>query len=114
MASNKEGKVQSNIIKLIKRRGGYVYKNAASVYTVPGLPDLSACIPVKLKRLIELYGEDATVGLFLGIEVKDKGKLDNVSKAQEIVGIEMMKSSALWLAADNEDIIEKLLNKLEV
>jgi len=104
-----ESKIQTDIIKLINCNSGYVYKNAQNLYTEKGRPDLTACIPATIKNLIKVYGEDATIGLFIGIEVKATGCLNEVSEAQHIVGRKIIKANGLWLATDNIETINKLI-----
>ena len=112
MATERERKVQEKSLRLIRQYNGYVYKNAQNMYTEKGRPDLTACIPVSIKKLIELFGEDAKVGIFVGIELKRPGHLNGLSEAQQIVGRQMQKSKGLWFAIDDTDIIEAMLLKL--
>lgn len=112
MEKERERKVQKRTMEIIEKYGGYVYKNAQSMYTEKGRPDLTACIPVDLKTLIKIFGENAKVGLFLGIEMKRDGHLNEVSTAQTIVGRKIKKSNGLWFAIDNTDIIEALMLRL--
>lgn len=97
MKQVRESKVQSDIIKYLRSRGFYVYKNAAGVYTEPGRPDLTACI----------YGH------FVGIEIKRPGKLDNVSEAQKIVGGQIEKACGIWIAVDDVKEVENLVKRIE-
>ena len=110
--TERERKTQEKTMRVIRKYNGYVYKNAQSMYTEKGRPDLTACVPTKLKTLIEMFGEDATVGIFLGIEMKRPGALNDVSTAQEIVGRQIRKAKGMWLAIDDPDVIEVLMNKL--
>ena len=110
--TERERKVQERALKLVRQYGGYVYKNAQNMYTEKGRPDLSACIPVKLSKLEEMYGKDATIGVFLGIELKRPGKLNEVSFAQEIVGKKITNAKGIWIAIDDTDLLEALLFKL--
>lgn len=89
MESNVQRKMQS----LIRKNGGYVFKNNGNLFTEPGRPDLVACLQ----------------GRFIGIEVKDKGKLKQVSEAQKIVGQEIINAGGLWFSLDNVDDLEKIL-----
>ena len=107
--TERERKVQEKVMRIVRKYNGYVYKNAQNIYTEKGRPDLTACVPVTLKRLTELFGEDATIGVFVGIELKRLGHLDEVSKAQEIVGKQIKKSKGLWFAVDDADVIEALM-----
>lgn len=112
MATERERKVQERTMRVIRKYGGYVYKNAQNMYTEKGRPDLTACIPCTLAKLEEVFGKDAEVGLFVGIELKREGYLNNVSEAQQIVGNQIKKASGLWLAVDDSDVIEALMIRL--
>ena len=109
--TERERKVQERTMRIIRKYGGYVYKNAQGMYTEKGRPDLTACIPTTLKQLIEIYGEDAPVGLFIGLEIKRDGHLGEVSEAQEVVGRMIKKANGLWIAIDDTDIVEALMIK---
>jgi hypothetical protein len=106
-----ESDVQGKMMRTVRKYGGYVYKNAQSMYTEKGRPDLTACIPVSLKRLEELFGEDAKIGVFVGIEVKRNKKVYDSSDAQIIVGKQIQKASGLWFSIDDPDIVEALMLK---
>ena len=110
--TERERKTQEKTMRVIRKYNGYVYKNAQSMYTEKGRPDLTACVPAKLKTLIEMFGEDATIGIFLGIEMKRPGALNDVSTAQEIVGRQIRKAHGLWFAIDDPDVVEILMSKL--
>lgn len=109
--TERERKVQERTMRIVRKYGGYVYKNAQSMYTEKGRPDLTACIPTTLKKLIEIYGEDAKIGLFVGLEIKRDGHLGEVSEAQEIVGNKIKKSNGMWFAIDDTDLVEALMIK---
>ena len=111
MSTERERKIQEKSIRIIRKYGGYVYKNAQNMYTEKGRPDLTACVPVALKKLIEIFGPDAKVGLFVGIELKRPGMLNNVSDAQKIVGDQIKKAKGIWLAIDDTDMVEALMIK---
>lgn len=114
MATDRERKVQTDIINTSKLRGCYVYKNAQNMYTEVGRPDLSVCMPVTLKRLNELFDENKVVGLFVGIEVKRPGRLNGVSDAQKIVGSKIQKKGGIWLLADDVTTVEALFDEYDV
>lgn len=111
MATKLESDVQGKMMRTVRKYGGYVYKNAQNMYTEKGRPDLTACVPVTLKRLAELFGEDAKVGLFVGIEVKRNKKVYDSSDAQVIVGKQIQKAHGLWFSIDDPDIVEALMLK---
>lgn len=109
-----ESKVQESIMKAVRKHGGYVYKNAQNMYTEKGRPDLTACIPVKVSKLMEAFGKDATVGLFVGLEVKrDNNGSYGTTEAQEIVGRQIKKSGGIWIKIDDPETIEALMISLE-
>ncbi len=109
--TERESKVQKSCMNIIRRYGGYVYKNAQSTFTEKGRPDLCACIPVSIDKLIELFGKDATVGVFVGIELKREGHLAEVSEAQQIVGRKIQEAHGMWFAIDNPKLVEGLMIK---
>lgn len=112
MATERERKVQEKTMRLVRKYGGYVYKNAQNMYTEKGRPDLTACIPATLKQLVKMFGEDYKIGVFVGIELKRDGHLGEVSEAQQVVGRQIQKASGLWFAIDNPDVIEALMVRL--
>lgn len=112
MSKERERKVQERTLRIIRKYGGYVYKNAQNIYTEKGRPDLTACIPVSIDTFVETFGTDAKIGLFVGIELKRDGHLDEVSAAQQIVGRQIKNSSGLWFAIDDSDVVEALMIKL--
>lgn len=111
MATERERKVQERTLRVIRKYGGYVYKNAQNMYTEKGRPDLTACIPTTLSKLEEIFGKDAKIGLFVGIELKRDGHLNNVSEAQKIVGNQIKKANGMWFAIDDADVVEALMIK---
>lgn len=102
----RESKVQSQMMSILRKHGCYVYKNAQNVYTEKGRPDLTACVPVNLGHLVKLWGEDADIGLFLTIEVKRPGKISNTSDAQEVVGRQIKKANGIWYVTDDPAFVE--------
>lgn len=110
--TERERKVQEKTMRIIRKYGGYVYKNAQNMYTEKGRPDLTACVPTKLSTLEKIFGKDAKVGIFIGIEMKRPGALNEVSDAQKVVGKQIKQAAGLWFAIDNPDIIEALMIKL--
>ena len=112
MSTERESKLQSRILQIVRKNGGYIYKNAQNMYTEKGRPDLCACIPTKLSTLARMVGEDATVGIFVGLELKREGHLNEVSDAQLIVGNKIKQAAGLWFAIDDSDIVEALMKRL--
>ena len=109
MQTERESKVQKKTMDILRKYRCYVYKNAQSAFTEKGRPDLTACVPVKLGTLEEIYGKDATIGLFLGIEMKRDGHLGEVSDAQHIVGRNIAAAKGLWFALDDPVVKEAMM-----
>lgn len=108
-----ESEVQEKCIKMIRKYGGYVYKNAQNMYTEKGRPDLTACIPITIDKFVETFGMDKKIGLFVGLEIKrDKDSSYDVTEAQQIVGNKIKRASGLWFKIDDVDVLEALLHKL--
>jgi hypothetical protein len=110
--TERERKTQEKTMTVIRKYGGYVYKNNQNMYTEKGRPDLTACVPTTLKTLEKIFGPDAEVGIFVGIEMKRPGFIDDTSTAQEIVGRKIKKAKGLWFAIDDPDVVEALMIKL--
>ena len=112
--TERERKVQERTLAVVRKYGGYVYKNAQKMDTEKGRPDLTAGIPAKLSKLVEIFGEDATVGLFVGLEIKrdcDHGY--GTTEAQEVVGRKIKKANGIWLSVDDPLIVEALMIKFK-
>lgn len=110
--TERERKTQEKTMGVIRKYGGYVYKNNQNIYTEKGRPDLTACVPTTLKTLSKMFGEDTQIGIFLGIEMKRPGLINDTSTAQEIVGRKIKKAKGLWFAIDDPDVIEALMIRL--
>ena len=109
MKTERESSVQSRAMSIIRKYGGYVYKNAQNIYTERGRPDLAACIPVKISKLREIYGDDAEVGIFAGFEMKRDSSVYGASVAQTVVGGQIKNAKGIWMAIDDTDVIEGLM-----
>lgn len=112
MPMERESKLQERCMKIAREYGVYVYKNAQSMYTEVGRPDLSLCVPCKLSTLARLFGEDCVVGVFMGLELKRKGHLNEVSEAQQIVGRKIQNAGGLWYLVDDSEKVKDLMEKL--
>ena len=110
--TERERDVQKKMMQIIKKHQGYVYKNAQNIYTEKGRPDLTACVPVSVKDLVKLFGENKKIGIFVGIEVKRDKKTYDASDAQEIVGKSIKSAGGLWFSLDDPAIVEALMMKL--
>lgn len=114
MATERERRVQEKIIRVVRQHEGYVYKNAQNMYTEKGRPDLTACVPATLGALEKMFGKDAEIGVFVGLEVKrDKDGSYGSTDAQEIVGKQIKKAKGLWFVVDDPAIVEALMVRLK-
>lgn len=113
MKQELESVTQRKIMNAVRKHGGYVYKNPQSALTEVGRPDLTACIPAKLSTLVQLLGEDATVGLYCGIEVKRPGRRNEknggLSKGQIVVAKQINNAHGEWIRIDNPADIERIM-----
>lgn len=66
----KEQTIQSKIIKYLEGEGSYVVKVVSA--NRAGIPDVLACVPMTLDQIKELMGENSTIGVFVGVEVKNE------------------------------------------
>lgn len=112
MKNEKEQIVQKRTMDVVRKYGGYIYKNPQNMYTEVGRPDLCACVPVRVSNLVKEFGLDAEVGLFVGIEMKKAGHLSEVSDAQKIVGRQIQRASGIWFAIDNSEAAEDFMKKM--
>lgn len=110
--TERERKVQEKMMRKIRDYKGYTYKNAQNMFTEKGRPDLTACVPTTVKAIEELFGENAQIGIFVGIEVKRDRDSYDASDAQEIVGRKIKAAKGLWFVLDDCDVLEALLMKL--
>lgn len=110
--NERESKIQSKSMKIVRSYGGYIYKNAQNMYTEVGRPDCTACVPVTIKRLTEIFGENATIGIFVGMEFKVNEKKYGVTDAQKIVANQIKNAKGLWFAIDDPDMAEAIMIKL--
>lgn len=110
--TERERDVQKSMMRIIRKYDGYVYKNAQNIYTEKGRPDLTACVPVKIKDLVQMFGEDNEIGIFIGIEVKKDKTTYDASDAQQIVGRQIKAAKGLWFSLDDPNIVEALMIKL--
>lgn len=110
--NERESKIQSKSMKIVRSYGGYIYKNAQNMYTEVGRPDCTACVPVTIKRLAEIFGENATIGIFVSMEFKVNEKKYGVTDAQKIVANQIKAAKGLWFAIDDPDMAEAIMIKL--
>ncbi len=111
-----ESTVQRRCQQLLRENDSFVFKTHGDVYARVGLPDLVACVPVTESCIETLLREGwfktGNIGIFLGLEIKRKDLLSNVSEAQRIVGDEIKNAGGLWFAIDDPDKLLALIYKL--
>lgn len=105
----KESDIQGKMIRIAKKYGCYIYKNAQNMYTEKGRPDLTACVPTTIAELEKVFGKDTKIGIFLGIEVKKDKRTYDASEAQQIVGKQIKNAGGLWIATDDADQVEGIM-----
>lgn len=91
-----EASIQRRCQAVIKRYGGYVFKNNGNIFTETGRPDLVGCL----------------CGKFIAVELKRVGHLNEVSEAQKIVGKKIKDAGGIWIATDDPLIVEALCIKI--
>lgn len=111
-----EGKVKSKVKDKLKEMGCWSYMPIQNGMGVIGIPDIVACVPVKISE--SMVGK--TIGVFAGIECKAEGKLKNTTPNQRriLYGIgtamgvavvadqaETVAASVSWLRATGETTV---------
>lgn len=91
-----ESKLQRKCQAIIRKYGGYVFKNNGNMFTEKGRPDLVACVK----------------GKFVAIELKREGHLNEVSDAQKVVGEKIRGAGGICLFVDDALIVEALMIRL--
>lgn len=94
--TDKESALQRSCQRIIRKYGGYVFKNNGNIFTEKGRPDLVACVK----------------GKFVGIELKRENHMEEVSDAQKIVGRQIQAAGGIWIATDDANVVEVLMIKL--
>ena len=94
--TEKEASIQRRCQSIIRRYGGYVFKNNGNLFTETGRPYLVGCVNVQ----------------FVAIELKRVGHLNEVSDAQKIVGKKIKDAGGIWIATDDPLVVEALCVKL--
>ena len=114
--SELESSLQRRCQQILKKGGAFVFKTHGDMYSRVGIPDLVACVPVDedalRKMLDDGWFKDRKVGVFVGLECKQSGKLnvfDDRRMAQEIVGKEIKNAGGIWFAIDDSDIVHAIL-----
>lgn len=117
--SELESKLQRKCQKIFKDDNIFVVKTHGDMYVRRGIPDLIACVPVTKetvqKMLDDNWFRDNKIGIFVGLEIKQEGKLnvfDDRRKAQEIVGNEIKNSGGIWFAVDDSDTVLALVKMM--
>lgn len=112
-----ESKLQRRCQKIIKDSGAFVFKTHGNIYTRTGIPDLIACIPVTHETLKDLLDDGwfkhNKVGVFVGLEIKRANRLNELSKAQEIVGEEIRNAGGVWYAIDDSDLVSAIVEAMK-
>lgn len=112
-----ESRLQRRCQTILKDANAFAFKTHGDMYTRTGIPDIVACIPVDKNEIQKLLDDgwfsNDKVGIFVGLEIKRKNQLDDVSKAQQIVGKEIKNAGGLWFAIDDDEYVRAILAKLK-
>lgn len=112
-----ESRIQRRCQQIIKDGGAFVYKTHGNIYTRTGLPDLVACVPVTEEVLRNMLDDnwfkDRKIGIFVSFEIKRENHLDDLSKAQEIVGREIKNAGGIWFSIEDSDIVHGVIKTME-
>ena len=88
-----EKDVETQIKRWLHAKKIYYFKVHGSSFMQPGIPDIVACVD----------------GRFVGIEVKNKGKLKNQSEHQKIHEQLIKESGGLFILADSLQTVKDIL-----
>ena len=88
-----EKNIENQIKKWLSDNKIYYFKVHGSSFMLPGIPDIVACVN----------------GRFVGIEVKNKGKLSNQSEYQKIHEKQILESNGIYILADSLDTVKEKL-----
>lgn len=108
-----ESAIQRRCQKILKEHKAFVFKTHGSIFTRAGIPDLVACVPISMKTLQEMVKDgwlkEDDIGIFVGLETKRPDHMNELSRAQEIVGDEIKKAGGIWYAVDDSDTVLALM-----
>lgn len=90
MAQTPEGRVKAAVRKVLDTYGVWYYMPVQTGWGTAGIPDFVCC----------------DRGLFLSIETKAPGKLNNLSPHQRRIGAEIQQAKGIWLVVDNAQVVE--------
>ena len=103
----KEQYIQTKIIKHLKKtRNAYVVNGN---FTLSGVPDLLACIPLNKQQALKHFETNDTIGVFLGIEVKKPETHSNSTKLQKYNLGQIQSLGGLALVASSTKHIDDYL-----
>ena len=88
-----EKNVENKIKRWLTSKNIYYFKVHGSSFMQPGIPDIIACVN----------------GRFVGIEVKNVGKLKNQSEQQKIHERLIKDSGGIFILADSLDVVKEEL-----
>ena len=72
------------------------------------MTEKEAALQRRCQHIIRIYGGY----VFIGLELKREGHLNEVSEAQKIVGQKIKNAGGLWFAIDDSDLVEALMIRL--
>jgi len=112
-----ESKLQRRCQQIIKDNGAFVFKTHGDMFSKAGMPDLVACVPTKIETLKKMIDDgwfkNGCVGIFMGLEIKREGHLNELREAQVIVGKEIKKAGGIWYAIDDSDLVHAIMKTMK-
>lgn len=94
MATTPEGKVKTQVKRLLKEHKIWFYMPVAGPFSAHGIPDFVCC----------------DNGVFLSIETKAPGKIDNLTVNQRRVISEIQEHGGIALVIDNVQQLKEYLD----
>lgn len=102
MMTTPEGKVKDAVKAYLKKHQIWSYMPVQNGMGVVGIPDLIACIPMRITS--DMVGK--TIGVFAGIETKAPGKIKNTTENQRRNLRAIGAHGGLAVVADRVDPVE--------
>jgi hypothetical protein len=103
-----EGKVKDKVKHFLKEQGVFFYMPVPGGYGVVGIPDILACVPLKITA--DMVGRE--IGVFAGIETKAPGKLKNTTPNQKHMLTNISNCHGVAVVVENADAVATAFNVL--
>lgn len=91
-----EGKVKDLVKRVLKTENVWHYMPMQNGMGVVGIPDIVGCVPVTITE--DMVGK--TIGVFIGVETKAKGKLNKTTPNQRNVLTQIHGSGGIAIVVE--------------